>query len=749
MKNIKKIILLFLALTISLSTVVGVYAWFTLRPTSEALDLNARSTELVTSSSRFTLGSTSIDFNHPLYNKTEYAVELTRAQIISNLSDSTFPMDINVIITALKNVNVRFKIVEVWTVSNVVQNRPNVFTWNYALSNRVDNAGYYMHPDTLLKSTTPHSIDFVDNATVNTTVLNSLSTSAVLRLSIVVSAVQSNRASNWNLTTSNHVVKTLNLPSNITNHQLNVVFNGVSNPQYTRGVYVEFTSGSNNFSYIWHTRSTLASRLAMPAGTYNVRINLVNHLDFTVVRSGSGNNSVITVTISYGTIPSWGFEDVLYAPSMVPNWQPNVSYSTGDVVFYDDAKDEGVNAGYYRARQGSTNAIPDEAAWAWEVISILYSDTRVYQAGEIIYYNNRFWRAKQQVWAGNQPPLSWAWELLGNEFELGNVFVSGDVTFVVNNDVKTWYVSFGSFTAFDATVQTHYALKLMGIDYNPHNHGKYAAGEYLRHNGYFWRTVSGGNWSAPALGNSAYTRLGVEYSNRTYPVNTVVLHNGQYYIALNAISTGQTPGVHANWRLINHRGNYNASTTYNRYDSVIFNGKRYFWNLAGTTTNTNPETITGWWSLDETWDFKNTYVQDSVVSYNGDLFVLRTGTSTNQTPGVTGAWQPLSLKWSPTGLYNRSGSNVSIVEHNGKTYVWYGAHASTNTGEPGTARNGWNEMTDVWVSSNRYLQGDFVIYDGSFWELIVAENPTDQRNVPGIDFTVWREHPILFDPNRN
>ncbi len=478
----------------------------------------------------------------------------------------------------------------------------------------------------------------------------------------MISAVQSNRASNWNLTTSNHVTKTLTLPSNPSTHQVNVIFNGVSNPQYTRGLYVELTAAGQNHSYIWHSRATLTDRLSMPAGTYNVRINLVNHLDFTITRSGNNNNnSVITITIFYGNITSWGFEDVIYSPSMIPNWQPNIAYSTNDVVYFDDANDEGVNAGYYRARQGSTNAIPDQTAWAWEFISILYSETRVYQAGEIIFFNDRFWRAKQQVWAGNEPPLSWAWELLGQEFELGKVFASGDATYVLDGEIKTWYVAFGSFTAFDSTVQTHYDLKLMSIDYNLHNRGKYAAGEYVYYDGFYWRVASAGTWAVPSTSSSAWVRL---------PAETI-------------------------------------------------------------------------------WDASTTYTSDSVVNYEDQLYVLRTGTSLNQIPGVSGAWQPLSLNWSPTGLYNRSGSNVSVVEYDGKSYVWYGAHNSTNTGVPGSARNGWNELTDVWVPSNRYLQGDFVIYDGSFWELIVAENPTDQRNVPGIDFTVWREHPILFDPNRN
>lgn len=50
--------------------------------------------------------------------------------------------------------------------------------------------------------------------------------------------------------------------------------------------------------------------------------------------------------------------------------------------------------------------------------------------------------------------------------------------------------------------------------------------------------------------------------------------------------------------------------------------------------------------------------------------------------------------------------------------------------------------------NNVYKLGDYVIYDGSFWELVTNTYPTDQRSVPGIDFTVWKEHPIYWDPNR-
>jgi hypothetical protein len=745
MRKIRKIIILVLMTTFFLSTMVGAYAWFTLQPSTEALDLNARSTELISSSARVQLGSQTLDYNSSYYNQTEYAIQLTKSQITSNLNGSTFPLEINVLITALKTVNVRFKLVEVWTVNNVVQNKPNVFTWNYAQTNRIDNSGYYVHDQVLTKGLTPFDVGFITNASVNTSVLSGLSNNAVLKLSLVVSAVQANRSSNWNLAASNHVIKQFDVPSNISGQSLNVIFNGVSNPQYTRGVYVEFKSSTNNFSYIWHTRSALSNRLTLPAGTYDVRINLVNHLNFTVSRNGN----TIEIQITYGPIPSWGLEDVLYAPSMVPTWQPNVTYKSGDMVYYDDLSGNGVNAGYYKARQASTGAEPDASPWAWQTISVYYSDTRAYLAGEIIYYNNKFYRAKANVWAGNPPPLAWAWELLGLEHETGKVYTPGDVAYTLSNDIKSWYVSYGSFTAHSEIIEQHYNLKYMSINYSEHNKGKYQLGEYVYHEGYYYKVTVAENWSVPALGAYGYQRLGIEYINIAYPVQSIVSYNNQYYIAVNAVSTGNTPGSSANWRLINHRGNYMSTTTYNRYDSIIYNGKRYFWNNPTATINTNPETTSGWWSLEENWDFKNTYVQDSIVSYNNDLYILRTGTSQNQIPGVSGAWQPLSLKWSSTAMYYRLGSKVSIVEHEGKYYIWYGNHDTTNTSEPGTGRNGWNELTDVWVSTNRYLQGDFVIYDGSFWELLLPTNPTDQTNVPGIDFTVWKEHPIEWNPNRN
>src|SRR5690554_1203309 len=591
MKNIKKIILLILAFSVALSTIVGVYAWFTLQPATEALDLNVRSTELFSSSARVSLGTENLDFNHPLYNQTEYAVQMTKSEIQSNTSGSILPVVVNVLITPFKTINVRFKLVEVWTVNNIVITRPNVLTWNYAVANRIDDAGYYLHDQVLTKNITPSDIDFIDNATVNTSVLNDLPSGAVLKLSLVVSATQANRSDNWNLTTSNHVVKQFNVESQISNQQLNVIFDGVSNPQYTRGVYVEFKSTSNNYSFIWHTRTALSNRLTLPAGTYDVRINLVNHLDFTVTRNGN----VIEITVSYGNINSWGFEDVLYAPSMIPVWQPNVTYSTDDMVYYDDASGDGENAGYYRARSGSTGAVPDTTAWAWQVISVYFSDTRVYLEGEIIYYNGKFYRAKSNVWAGNPPPLAWAWELLGHEHETGKVYSPNDIAFTEANDVKTWYVVYGSFTAHSGVIEDHYAMKYMSIDYNEHNQGKYGLGEYVRHQGYFYRVTVANNWSTPSVGAYGYLRVGLEFVSKAYPVNAVVLHNGQYYIAVNAISSGQTPGSISNWRLINHRGDYAGSTTYNRYDSIIYNGKRYFWNMASSTTGTNPETTAGWW----------------------------------------------------------------------------------------------------------------------------------------------------------
>lgn len=745
MKNIRKIVLVCIAFIGSISTVIGVYAWFTLQPATEALDLNVRSTELLSSSARINIGGENINFNHSYYNKDELAIIMTKSQIQSNLSGSTLPITVNILVTPYKSIKVRFKITEIWTVNNIVQNRPSVFTWQYQNPTNVDNSGYYYPDQVLAKGTSSTDLSFITSAQVNTSVLNDLSNNATVKLSILVSAVQSNRANNWNMQDSNHIVKTFNLPSNVSSQQLNVIFDGVSNSQYQRGIYVEFTNGSNRYAYLWHNRTALSNRLTLPAGTYNVRINLVNHLDFIVTRSGN----TIVITITYGDINSWGFEDILYAPAMIPIWSYGVTYNQGDIVYFDDAADGGENAGYYIARARQSNNLPDQYAWAWTYIQTEYSNTRVYEEGEIIYYNGKFFRAKQTVWAGNPPPLSWAWEQLGREYLVGNEYDAGDVFYIDDGEQRLWFIAYGTFTVHNTNFQTHYKAKFMSIDYSVLNNGKYKIGEYVRHNGEFYRVKTNEPYATPSIGNYAYDYIGLQYVSKTYDPNSIVFHNSQYYLALTSTSsTPPTSGSDSNWQLINHRGTYGLNTTYNRYDSVIYNGARYFWNGTGTTTGTNPETTNGWWTLETSWHHKNTYVRDAVVYHNGEHYVLRSGTSTNQEPGVTGAWQPLSMNWSPTAMYYNNGSMVSAVYYNDRYFVWQGAHNTTFTPEPGAGRNGWHEMSETWVSNNVYKLGDYVIYDGSFWELVTNTYPTDQRSVPGIDFTVWKEHPISWDPNR-
>lgn len=739
MKKIRKILILFLALVISSTTIAGVYAWFMLQPATEALDINVRSTDLFDARANITLNGQFIDYNNTLVDKNSLTITLTRDQVISYTTGGIMNLNLKVVISPEKPINVRLKVVEQWLNGTTVLTRPNVFSWNYANPSLIDSQGYYNHDQVLSKTFGQNEINFVSSANVNTA---NLPTNSTVRIAIIISATQANRSSNWNLSQSNHIVKTFNVASTISTQSLNVLFTNISNEALKRGIYVEFKSANNHYTYIWHQRSALNERLTLPAANYNVTINLVNHVNFTVTRSGN----TININAVYQTPSSWGVEALLYAPSMITNWQPGVNYSTNDIVYYDDADNDGENAGYYKARAGSIGAHPDTSAWAWEIVSIRYNSSRVYNPGEIIYNVNdgKFYRAKQTVWPGNPPPLAWAWEPLSAEFSAGSELVRGKYAYTISGGVRTNYIAYNSFRADSSTPQSWQAIRLAGMEFNSFNYSKYVVGEYVSYLGNYYLVTGGVSWGNPTTNTSNFRRISRTHtSGYTYAANTILFHNSTYYVA--TASTSQTPGG-TGWATISHQGTFNPLTPYSRYQSVIYDGVRYFWNQSGTSTGANPSTSTGWWSLDEGWHYKNTYGQHAYVLHNGDYYTLRTGTSTNQEPGVSGAWQKLSDEWSLTSTYFNTTTQISIVSYNNEMYVWTGTNGSNSTTAPGTARNGWNELTDVWRANNTYKQGDFVIYDGSFWELLPATNPTGTSNVPGIDFNVWKEHPIDWNP---
>ncbi|WP_025725354.1 hypothetical protein [Acholeplasma granularum] len=767
MKKINKLVILILSIILSLSTAVGVYAWFTLQSTNEALDLNIRSTELFAASARIDYNGQAIDYNNARYESQELAISFN----LNEISGATFNLNLKAIITAYKNINIRMKVTELWTVTSQNGNitriySPNIFTWNYATPNNLDSHKYYYHPSTIYKNDIPFSVDFVNNATINTTNLNALKNlntnnntykgTITVKISMIISAIQANRSDLWSVSNPNHTTQQLALSAQETRYPIKVNFNGVSNPQFLRGIYIEFKSTTQHFSYLYHERQTpLLSRVLIPPGTYNVTINLVKHLRFTV----SLVSGTITINIDYQPVineTSWAFEDTLYAPSVIPNWQENTAYSKGDIVYYDDAIDGGINAGYYEAIQNvaaSSSHIPDRIPWGWKILSIIYNSSRSYVKGEIIYYtDNRFYMAKQSVPANTPPPLDWAWQPLGSEFIRGKTFVNGKYTYTNINDVIVYYIAYATFEAWSDYPESYQSFKKINYSFDTFNYNKYGVGEYVEYQGNHYRIIASvTNGTNPLSSPTIFRRISYDYSNRAYVQNSIVRHNGNYYIANTAISSGQTPGVSPNWTLIGSPTPYDPESNYNRYQGVTYNGKRYFWNGLTSTTGTNPDTNNNWWYVGEEWHPNNIYEQDSIVSYQNRYYTLRGGNSRNQAPGVAGLWQPLSLEWSKTGEYYNSGSAISVVLYKGAYYKWSRTVPAniTNNGIPGEYDSGWNELTDFWIPNNTYVKGDFVRYDGSFWELLSNTSPTGQSGVPGIDFNVWKEHPIIWDPNRN
>src|SRR5690606_19796582 len=378
-----------------------------------------------------------------------------------------------------------------------------VFTWNYATSYRekIDSAGYFYYSEIILKDGSD-VISFITSANVNT---DNLSANTTVRLSVIISAVQANREDIWD--TENHKTKTFTFSSNANNQNINVVFSGVSNAMYGRGVYIEFKNANYHYVYIWHNRTSMTRQMSFQAGTYTVSINLVNHLDFNVTRSG--NN--ITITILYGNPGNWGYEDIIFSPTMIAVWQPGVTYPKDAIVYYRDDDGGGVNAGYYSASRSNTNIHPDQLGWDWRKLSPYYESGTMYPAGTVVFYNGAFYISK----TNNSAAITeaWAWERLDRAYSSGNTYATGDVTYHTVGDVTTWYYAYGSVGASQASPQSWQNFRALGFTYNSFNIQKYRQGEYVLHNGNYYVATTNQPYEGPSASSQVWKQLGMNWTN--------------------------------------------------------------------------------------------------------------------------------------------------------------------------------------------------------------------------------------------
>lgn len=663
MKNVRKLLLVVIAYALLISSVATAYGWFMLRPLTEALDLNVRSSELFGSRlvGRLTSGTTNnqiIDYNSASsYSRDDLAFVLSRAQV--NESNFNFKVDVN--IDAYQNIKVRFKTVEMWiNTNNQIVTNPNIFNYTYGpdiVAGTSEPGVDYMHGTAVLKDISK-TVNYITSLTKKTGMTVAASIKEV-RIVVISSAVQLNRVDIWNSQVTQVKNLTISGASN-TNYKVNVDFTAVSNEMYKRGLAIEFINGSYNAGYFWHTRNFPTNRVIMlNPGTYQIKINSVNHLLFNIVQSGTNINIKVTYDPSY-LDSTWGYEDTIYGPNTISiyNQQNLGGYKKGDIVYYEDTN--GTNTGYYIAIRDMTGWVqPITQTQYWRKMSIYYQGGQ-YNTGDVIFYEGYFWIALTDT--QTKPPSWGAWQILDRAHVNGNTYQLGSIVYVKDTT--------GEKTYYYASVNT--SLTNKPADSNG------------------WRMIS-----------DQYETINKGDSN---------------------IRAGE---------IVYYKGNY--------YRAVIDGWKHA---LPGASSSVwQPLTFTPYVSTQG-------YAKDATVSYGGKLYYARAAILANQVPGVSGAWQELTNQWVAHNVYSNS-LIKSFIRDGEKLYEWRGANGTNSLTAPGTERNNWHELTSVWVPTNIYRKNEYVVYDGSFWQLLVDVYPNDNTSVPGIDFNVWKEYQINWDPNRN
>lgn len=246
-------------------------------------------------------------------------------------------------------------------------------------------------------------------------------------------------------------------------------------------------------------------------------------------------------------------------------------------------------------------------------------------------------------------------------------------------------------------------------------------------------------------------------SNQYYPKGSNVSYQGQVFYAREN-NQYQTPGIPGNyWQLITKK--WTDYNWYSKGDIVCYSGKKYYARENMMTPGPNNINRPGevregnfWQVLSNEWTIFNSYIKDSIVSYQGKMFLARenmqTPTSTTNTPGVLksgNTWQELTHQWTEFNSYSQN----DIVYYNNKIYI-----ARENmmtpvdqTNVPGGI-NYWKELSKDWISANYYKSGDVVRYNQQWfradWDAHPGTTP-DPNNIYG----TWKVIPPPSEPVLN
>ncbi|MFA5474225.1 MAG: hypothetical protein WC225_01665 [Acholeplasmataceae bacterium] len=346
-----------------------------------------------------------------------------------------------------------------------------------------------------------------------------------------------------------------------------------------------------------------------------------------------------------------------------------------------------------------------------------------YSANEIVYYNGSeelrgFYLAVTGLY-GTEPPAS-PWKLYSAVFDSSAIYVQGDIAFY---DGVFWMANYWTSSTPAANNNAWSSLGLAFVIQGNYSFGDIA---YTVDNGvkvWYYTSSHSNNYSQIQdwSGWKLFTKNYDPVTNISHKLRKgeIVIHNGTYFIFENPNGTwGAAPpvsGSNSNYTRGVPQGEYNSSTTYSRGHIV-------------TVTDGGNESTFMW---------------------------MGASAASGVTPGAAiNGWRELTDEWRPHNAYLNTNMIKEYVEYDGKTYYWNGTSESNSATAPGTARNGWIELSDIFAPFTDYYQGDFVVYDGSLWEALI-DVPYDPETGANViprnvgSYTVWKEYPVVWDFGRN
>ncbi|NLN50847.1 MAG: hypothetical protein GX149_04415, partial [Acholeplasmataceae bacterium] len=406
------------------------------------------------------------------------------------------------------------------------------------------------------------------------------------------------------------------------------------------------------------------------------------------------------------TLPSGNYEVIIYSVNLVDLQLNSLTNPTKLTILLSTGYD---NWGY------------EDYLYAPNILKI-WAGGRGYNSGEIVYYDGpeELKGFYISVYGGNwSEPPGGSWKKYSAAFTSGATYSVGDVVYY---DGQFWRAKNNGLTSPPEI--NHWGWEPFGL-YFAIGSNKYKLGDFvysIDSNGqkeWYFASAKSTNysqledWTGWKKATSEYNAFN---GQAKYERGEIVTSNGAYYIVQSNYIWGPALNNSSHFTASVERGEYNSQTSYSKANIVTITSedetvRKFMW-----TKDTNAVNI------------------DPLLGRNG--------------------WRELTDQWRPNNEYLNTGYIKERVIFNNKTYYWNGTSNSNSESAPGAERNGWIEITDMFAPFNTYVQGDFVVHDGSLWEALedVPHNPVTGANIIPRSigsYGIWKEYPIIWDPGRN